>query len=160
MTASSGSWHRSPFDGDRQQDFYAASRATLYRALRGDDHPRDAHRADRGHARVMGDGEIERWYEIVAAVKKSTTNRKGRYLWTARALKLVEEHGVHTPDAHRQLPPRLLIISTRTRYVHIAQSDCDDRSADRFRRRATAHLQRRRFARIGESVMSLPNSRS
>ncbi|MDA4833012.1 IS481 family transposase, partial [Enterobacter hormaechei] len=34
---------------------YAVSRATLYRALRGEHRPRDAHRSDRGHARVMGD---------------------------------------------------------------------------------------------------------
>ena len=54
---------------------YAVSRATLYRALRGEHRPRDAHRSDRGHARVMGDGEIEHWCEIVSAVKKSTTNR-------------------------------------------------------------------------------------
>ena len=96
---------------------YAVSRATLYRALRGEHRPRDAHRADRGHARVMSDGEIERWCEIVAAVKKSTTNRKGRHLSTARALKLVEEHGVHTPDGHRKLAPGLLTISTLNRHM-------------------------------------------
>ena len=96
---------------------YAVSRATLYRLLRGERRPRDAHRVDRGHARVMGDADVERWCEIIAAVKKSTTNRKGRHLSTARMLKLVEEHGVHTPDGHRQLAPGLLTISTLNRYM-------------------------------------------
>jgi hypothetical protein len=96
---------------------YAVSRATLYRLLNGDRRPRDAHRADRGRARVMSDVEIQLWCELVAAVKKSTTNRKGRHLSTARALELLEKHGVHTPDGHRQLPPGLLTISTLNRHM-------------------------------------------
>jgi hypothetical protein len=34
-------------------ELYAISRATLYRLLRGERRPRDAHRADRGTSRVM-----------------------------------------------------------------------------------------------------------
>ena len=96
---------------------YAISRATLYRLLRGDRRPRDAHRADRGRPHVMSDADIQLWCEIVAAVKKSTTNRKGRHLSTARALKLLEEHGVHTPDGYRRLAPGLLTISTLNRHM-------------------------------------------
>ena len=93
------------------------SRAPLYRALRGERRPRDPHRADRGQARVMNDGEIERWCEIVAAMKKSTTNRKGRHLSTARALKLVKEHEGHKPEVRRKLSPGLLTISMLNRHM-------------------------------------------
>jgi hypothetical protein len=34
-------------------ELYAVSRATLYRLLRGDRRPKDAHRIDRGHPRLM-----------------------------------------------------------------------------------------------------------
>ena len=63
---------------------YAVSRATLYRLLRGERRPKDAHRADRGRPRAMPAAEIERWCEIVAAMKVRTTNKKGRHLSTAR----------------------------------------------------------------------------
>jgi hypothetical protein len=38
---------------------YAVSRATLYRLLRGDRRPKDAHRTDRGYPRSMPAPEIE-----------------------------------------------------------------------------------------------------
>jgi hypothetical protein len=79
-------------------ELYAVSRATLYRLLRGERRPRDAHRADRGIPRVMPAAEIERWCEIIAAMKVRTTNRKGRHLSTVRILQLLVEHGVETPD--------------------------------------------------------------
>ena len=72
---------------------YAISRATLYRLLRGDRRPKDAHRSDRGRPRSMPAPEIERWREIVAAMKVRTTSKKGRHLSTARILQLLIEHG-------------------------------------------------------------------
>ena len=77
---------------------YAVSRATLYRLLRGERRPKDAHRADRGSPRLMPAAEIERWCEIVAAMKVRTTNKKGRHLSTVRTLQLLVEYGVDTPD--------------------------------------------------------------
>ena len=41
---------------------YAVSRATLYRLVRGERRPKDAHRADRGLPRSMSASEIERWW--------------------------------------------------------------------------------------------------
>lgn len=40
-------------------DLYGVSRATLYRLLRGERRPKDAHRADRGTPRIMPADEIE-----------------------------------------------------------------------------------------------------
>ena len=84
---------------------YAVSRATLYRLLRGDRRPKDAHREDRGRPRSIPAPEIERWCEIVAAMKLRTTNKKGRHLSTVRTLQLLVEHGVDTPDGFQRLAP-------------------------------------------------------
>lgn len=96
---------------------YAVSRATLYRLLRGERRPRDAHRADRGRPRSMTAAEIERWCEIVAAMKVRTTNRKGRHLSTVRILELLVAHGVDTPDGFEKLGPGRLTASTLNRHL-------------------------------------------
>ena len=54
----------------------------------------------------MPAAEIERWCEIVAAMKVRTTNKKGRRLSTARVLELLAEHGVETPAGLEKLPNR------------------------------------------------------
>ena len=96
---------------------YAVSRATLYRLLRGDRRPKDAHRADRGRPRAMPATDVERWCEIVAAMKVRTTNKKGRHLSTVRTLQLLVEHGVETPDGFQKLAPGKLTASTVNRHL-------------------------------------------
>lgn len=96
---------------------YAVSRATLYRLVRGERRPKDAHRADRGRPRSMSASEIERWCEIVAAMKVRTTNKNGRHLSTVRTLKLLVEHGVDTPDGFQKLAPGRLTASTINRHL-------------------------------------------
>ena len=96
---------------------YAVSRATLYRLSRGDRRPKDAHRADRGRPRAMPAVEVERWCEIVAAMKVRTTNKKGRHLSTVRTLQLLVEHGVDTPSGFQKLPPGRLTASTVNRHL-------------------------------------------
>ena len=61
--------------------------------------------------------EIERWCEIVAAMKVRTTNRKGRHLSTVRTLQLLVEYGVDTPDGFRKLDPGTLSASTLNRHL-------------------------------------------
>ena len=106
-------------------ELYAISRATLYRLLRGERRPRDAHRADRGTPRVMPAAEIERWCEIIAAMKVRTTNRKGRHLSTVRILQLLVEHGVETPDGLQKLTPGRLTASTINRHMRRLGYDHD-----------------------------------
>ncbi len=55
-------------------------RATLYRALAGLFHPQDRRRADRGKPRKTAPRELERYCEIIAALKLRTSNLKGRRL--------------------------------------------------------------------------------
>ena len=106
-------------------ELYAVSRATLYRLLRGERRPRDAQRADRGAPRVMPATEIERWCEIIAAMKVRTTNKKGRDLSTVRILQLLTEYGVETPDGLQKLAPGRLTASTINRHMHRLGYDRD-----------------------------------
>jgi hypothetical protein len=61
--------------------------------------------------------EIQRWCEIVAAMKVRTTNKKGRHLSTVRTLQLLTEHGVDTPDGFQKLAPGRLTASTINRHL-------------------------------------------
>ena len=96
---------------------YGVSEATLYRALREQVRPRALHRLDKGKPRVVPAAEMERYCEIIAALKVRTSNAKGRHLSTAQALRLLEEFGVETPDGVLQLPPNVLTIPTVNRYL-------------------------------------------
>jgi len=96
---------------------YGVSRATLYRSLRQQLRPRALRRADRGQPRKVPLAELERYCEIIAAMKLRTTNKKDRHLSTARALELLEQHGVETPDGLVQPPLGLLRRTTVDRYL-------------------------------------------
>ena len=96
---------------------YGVSTTTLYRQIRTLHRPHPIRRADRGQPRKMPVADLERWCEIIAALKLRTTNKKGRHLSTARALALMEEHGVETPDGLVRLPPKLLTRPTADRYL-------------------------------------------
>jgi hypothetical protein len=65
----------------------------------------------------MPAAEIERWCEIVAAMKVRTTNKKGRHLSTARILQLLAHHGVETPEELQKLPAGRLTASTLNRHL-------------------------------------------
>ena len=98
---------------------FGASRATIYRALRGQLRPKGLRRADRGAPRKMSQAEMERFCEVIAALKIRTTNKKGRHLSTARAIELLEEHGVETPDGHVQASLGVLNRATVNRYLSL-----------------------------------------
>jgi hypothetical protein len=96
---------------------YGVSRATLYRALRRHLRPKAVRRADRGQPRKLSLSEIERYCEIIAALKLRTSNKKGRHVSTARAIELMTEHGVETPEGLVKLAPRALTRPTADRYL-------------------------------------------
>ena len=87
---------------------YGVSEDTVYRALRERFRPRALRRADHGQPRVMARDALERYCEIVAALKIRTSNGKGRHLSTREAIRLLERYGVETPEGHVQTPPGLL----------------------------------------------------
>ena len=96
---------------------FGVSRATIYRALQGQWRPEGLRRSDRGRPRKMPQAELERFCEVIAALKIRTTNKKGRHLSTARAIALLEEHGVETPDGEVRAEPGVLTRATVNRYL-------------------------------------------
>src|SRR4029077_4932478 len=93
------------------------SEDTLYRILRDRLRPRAFHRADRGQPRVMAREQLERYCELIAALKLRTANMKGRTLSTSEAIRLVETYGVETPEGHVQASAALLTKTTVNRYL-------------------------------------------
>jgi hypothetical protein len=60
---------------------------------------------------------MERYCEIIAAFKIRTSNKKGRHISTVRAIELLCEHGMETPDGFVQPPKGLLTKSTVNYYL-------------------------------------------
>lgn len=96
---------------------YDISIATVYRALAQLHKPHAVHRADHGKPRVLHPSELERYCELVAALKLRTTNKNGRHLSTQRAIVLMEEYGVETAHGLVQAPKGLLTRQTVNRYL-------------------------------------------
>src|SRR5271166_623453 len=98
-------------------DLHDVSIATIYRALREQFRPRSLHRRDRGRPRRLPQQEMERFCELVAAIKLRTTNLKNQHLSTGRAIELLVEHGIETPDGLVRARPGLLTRTTVNRYL-------------------------------------------
>ena len=98
-------------------DLHGVSIATIYRALRDQFRPRALHRSDRGRPRKLPPREMERFCELVAAIKLRMTNLKNRHLSTGRAIELLVEHGIETPEGLVRAPPGLLTRTTVNRYL-------------------------------------------
>lgn len=65
---------------------YGVSSATVYRALHGFRQPHAAHRVDHGQPRVLPAAQLERYCELIAALKLRTTNKNGRHLSTRQTV--------------------------------------------------------------------------
>ena len=99
-------------------ELYDVSTDTVYRLLRDFHKPKAAQRADRGRPRVLPKAELERYCELIAALKLRTTNKKGRHLSTRRAIELIEDYGVETPQGLIRTPKGLLSRSTVNDYLN------------------------------------------
>ena len=97
--------------------FYGVSAPTLYRLLRQRRHPRSLGRADRGSPRVLPKAELERYLELIAALKVRTSNGKGRHLSTREAIRVLENYGVDTTAGRVQAPKGLLKTPTVNAYL-------------------------------------------
>lgn len=98
-------------------ELYGVSPDSLYRALRQLNRPHSAHRSDKGRPRKLPLSELENYCEIIAALKVRTTNKKGRHLSTGRAIEILEQHGVQTPNGLVKVTAGLLKITTVNRYL-------------------------------------------
>ena len=96
---------------------YGVSEDTVYRALREPNCVRSVRRVDYDIPRIVPKVRLERYCEIIAAIKIRTSNRKGRHLSTVQAIRLLEEDGIDTPDGHVTVPVGLLKATTVNRYL-------------------------------------------
>lgn len=96
---------------------YGISEDTVYRTLRENIQVKSVRRTDYGVPRVIPLQGLERYCEIIAAIKIRTSNRKGRHLSTVQAIRLLEEDGITTPDGHVTAPAGLLKPTTVNRYL-------------------------------------------
>ncbi len=101
----------------RVAELYGVSASSVYRQLRELYRPKGLRRADRGSPRALSGEQLQHYCEIVAALKLRTENGKGRKLSTVRAIELLEEHGVDTPQGHVQAPKGLLAATTLNRWL-------------------------------------------
>ncbi len=100
-------------------DSYGISVDTLYRSLRNQRRPKAEGRSDKGTPRKLSRSKMECYCETIAAMKIRTTNKKGRHLSTARAIEVLEEYGMETPDGFIQPPKGLLKKSTVNYYLKV-----------------------------------------
>lgn len=98
-------------------NLYGVSEHTIYRVLREPGQVKSARRSDYDQPRVMARSTLERYCEIIAALKIRTSNKKGRHLSTGAAIRLLEEQGINTDDGYLNAPPGLLKKSTVNRYL-------------------------------------------
>ena len=96
---------------------YGVSSTTVYRTLRALLKPRAVHRADRGTPRVLPQAELERYCELIAALKLRTTNKQGRHLSTQRAIEILEQYGVETSQGLIRAPQGVLHKTTINIYL-------------------------------------------
>jgi hypothetical protein len=101
----------------RIAELFGVSPSTVYRGLKSLHRPKGLRRSDRGRPRTVSEGDLEKYCEIIAALKMRTSNKKGRHLSTNRAIELLEDHGVQTPEGHLQVPKGLLKPPTVNRWL-------------------------------------------
>jgi transposase len=96
---------------------YGVSATTVYRALQAFPKPHAVHRTDRGKPRVLPQPELERYCELIAALKLRTTNKQGRHLSTQRAIEILEQYGVETSQGLMRAPQGVLHKTTINIYL-------------------------------------------
>ncbi|ALX42686.1 IS481 family transposase [Burkholderia humptydooensis] len=104
-------------------ELYGVSTTSVYRALHRFQQPHSAHRADYGKPRVLQQTELERYCELIAALKLRTTNKQGRHLSTKRAIELLEEYGVETVQGLVKAPQGVLRVPTINHYLSALRLD-------------------------------------
>jgi len=98
-------------------DLYGVSESTLYRQLEKLYRPKALRRADQGVPRVLPRAEMMHYCEVIAALKIRTMNKKGRYISTVRAIEVLEEAGIQTPDGWVKPEKGQLRKATVNRYL-------------------------------------------
>lgn len=97
---------------------YGLSEQTMYRILKEHSGVKSSRRADCGIPRITSKASLERYCEVIAALKIRTSNKKGRHISTAQAIRLLEEEGIITNDGLLKAPSGLLKKTTVNLYLN------------------------------------------
>lgn len=101
-------------------DFFGISEVSLYRKLRENfRYGKTIKRSDYGKPRIASKESMERYCEVIAAIRIRTSNKKGRHLSTQESIRLLEKYGVNTHDGFVKSPEGLLNKSTVNRYLKL-----------------------------------------
>lgn len=98
-------------------ELYDISETTLYRALRAAGIPKALRRSDRGVPRAIPKETMERYCELIAAIKVRTSNKKGRCLSTNETIRILTEYGIEAPDGFHKMPAGIISTTTVNRYL-------------------------------------------
>ena len=107
----------------RMAQAYGMSVSGFYWSLRELTRPKQVRRKDHGTTKTVTQAEMERYAEIVAALKPRTSNRKSHRVSTRRAIELLENDGVETPDGLVKAPKGLIKRPTLDRFMRHAGYD-------------------------------------
>lgn len=102
---------------EQAAQLYGVSESTLYRYLRTLYQPKPVRRSDLGKPRIMASGQMERYCEIIAALKIRTLNKNGRHISTVGAIQLLETSGIDSDYGFIKLAPGQLNKATVNRYL-------------------------------------------
>jgi hypothetical protein len=109
-------------------ELYDVSPSSVYRAIRRRWKPKGLRRSDAGISRVLPTSEMEKYCQIIAAMKIRTRNKKGHHLPTTEGIRLIEEFGIETREGLVQAPKGTLKKTTVNR--HLKRWGYDLRSLD------------------------------
>jgi hypothetical protein len=98
-------------------DLYDLSENSIYRALRQRWIPKGLRRSDAGSSRILKTTTMEKYVQIIAAMKIRTRNKKGHHLSTPEAIRLLEDFGIETNEGLVKAPKSVLKKTTVNRYL-------------------------------------------
>lgn len=96
---------------------HGVSNATICRALNKYNKLSSVSRSDYNNPRLFRYEEIQKYCNLIAALKLRTTNKKGRHLSNSACIKIIEEYGIETGGELVKAPKSLLKLSTVSFYL-------------------------------------------
>lgn len=98
-------------------ELYGVSIHTVYRRINEISKPKSMKRSDYGKTRYLEKDEMERYCQIIAALKVRTMNKKGHHLSTPESIRILEEVGVEVSGKLIKAPKGVLKKSTVNRFI-------------------------------------------
>jgi len=98
-------------------ELYDVSVSSVYRGLRTRWKPKGLRRSDAGVSRILKTSEMEKYVQIIAAMKIRTRNKKGHHLSTSESIQLLEEFGIETNEGLVKVAKSVLKNTTVNRYL-------------------------------------------